>query len=334
MRNRNVSALLTLGAVAVFLLGIAPAAEAELICKKFKPSGPKVCWEGSTGSVNSTVIAQGVAAKLAKYCEGLPEDENCYIVIEFSIFGENPPDEYLDENEYCYTFTHAGTLPGGTVLFPEVGGGFDPPCSIDGQAVCFNPNNHFNRNGTAFNWPGPLSAVSDIVTCTGGGTCVSESTLGLFEDNGGVCNNLWTLDFTPYWFYGQVAFCPGGFEYESVPPAPFEVSGACCASDKRNRDGTCFREYQSGEPTESQPGLLWTTCDLPAECYDVDHNLTDACFDEDGLLEEGITFECEECTLPDGCYLDFGDEGYLDCFGADGLIGGGGDDVVLQCPVI
>jgi hypothetical protein len=308
MRNRNVMSLLTLGAVAVFLLGMAPAAEAEYIkiCKKYKPSGPKVCYYVESGSIDTTLVTRGLKGTLANYCDGLPGTEGCYIVIEISIFGDQPP--YGEDADYCSTFRDSGTFAGGTILFSE--DTYYEPCSIEGQAVCFNPDNHYNQNGTSFNLPGPLTNTSVVTTCTKSGTCITESTLGLFDGNGGICNNNWTLDFTAYHFLGQVAFCPGGYE-----------NGICCASDKRDpSDDSCDRPFQEGEYTAGQPGMLWTYCQLPTNCYK-NGMPTNACFDnKTGLLKPGVEFDCEECDLPAECYLDPGDTGYRDCFNDDGSV--------------
>jgi hypothetical protein len=301
MRKRNVTNLLTLGIVAIFLLGISPAAEAELVkvCKKVTRDGPRVCVWVDTGSVDASVLAKGIPADLAKYCEGLPGDESCYIVIEYTVFGDINP---TGEPGYCTKFTDAGTLPGGTLLFPDV----SEACLLYGQSVCYNPVGHYNNEGTAFNLPGPLSKTSEIITCTKGGSCLTEATLGKFEDNGGICNNNWTLDFTPFQFFGQVTICPGGFENLvepiSVGGIPEDL-GDCCASDARNENGTCGTPYQEGEPTAGQPGYLWTYCDLPANCYNADRTIADACLDEDGLIKADIEFDCELCELdlPNRC---------------------------------
>jgi hypothetical protein len=321
--------LITLGVVAVFLLGMVPAAEAELIkvCKKYRPSGPRVCYYVESGSIDTTLVTRGLKGTLANYCDGLPGDEGCYIVIEISIFGELPPEN--ESPDYCYTFRDSGTIAGGTILFPE--DTYYEPCSIEGQAVCFNPQDHYNRNGTSFNLPGPLTNTSVVTTCTKGGTCITESTLGLFDDNGGVCNNNWSLDFTAYDFLGQVAFCPGGFEVMTVPPLPIlpvEDAGDCCASDKRKtvefggeEVEVCDTPFQVGTPMAGQPGMLWTKCQLPDNCVDNNGQLKNACVDnETGLLKPGVEFDCEQCDLPAECYLDLGDDGYRDCFEADGSV--------------
>jgi hypothetical protein len=321
MRNRYVTTLLTFGVVAVFLLGMAPAAEAELIkiCKRYRPSGPKVCYYVESGSVDATVIAKGVSGKLANYCDGLaPGEGDCFIVIEFAIFGDIPPEG--EGADYCRTFTNAGTLPGGTLLFPEVGFSSEP-CLIEGQAICFNPQDKYNQNGTAFNLAGPLTESAEIITCTKGGTCITEATLGLFDDNGGVCNNNWTLDFTPYYFYGQVAFCPGGY---TDPP----FGGQCCATDRRAGPGDqeCYKNFQVGEPNEGQPGFLWTYCKLPDNCFK-NGQPTTACFDKKtDLLKPGVEFDCVELDLPSEC-VDTKDPDYdpslcFDVYGDGSIIPG------------
>ena len=66
---------------------------------------------------------------------------------------------------------------------------------------------------------------SEAPDCYRKGNCTTFATVEP-DGNGGVCNNNWTLLFTPEMFYGQVCVCPGGFD----------MAGTCCANEKRNGD--------------------------------------------------------------------------------------------------
>ncbi len=274
MRNRNVTSLLTLGAVAVFLLGMAPAAEAELICKKIRPSGPKVCFEAETGSVDCLTIAQGVAAKLAKDCEGLPDDEDCHIVISCSIYGTIPPGGYFPDYELCGVDEN-GDFDG----FPQG----EYACEVTGEGFCTNPgiNDYYNENGTSFNLPGPLTAFSSSATCESGGICTETVTVTA-QDSSSVCPNAnWGLEFTPREFFGQLGFCPGGYSEEWMTYIGGQEGPVCCASDKRkivNGKEVCFKTYQAGEPTVGEPGFIRTLCEYP----------------DGGPIQKNVKYNCEE----------------------------------------
>jgi hypothetical protein len=259
----------------VFLLSSALPAEAELICKRFRPSGPKVCWEASTGSVDCLAIAQGVAAKLAKDCDGTTGDADCHIVVTCSIYGTVPP----YEGGTCEFDASAGTFPG-----------CEDACSIQGQGICKNPTDHYNANGTAFNLPGPLTALGSTATCDSGGTCVSTATVT--ADGQDVCpNSQWTLYFTPIAFKGELGFCPGGFSNDVIG---YDCYGdeiyECCTNDKRKKDGSCFKPYQEGEATEGEPGYIRTSCHLPQYCFDNPAT----CLNPDGTIKKGIKYSCNE----------------------------------------
>jgi hypothetical protein len=275
MRKRYAMSLLTLGASAVFLLGMARAAEAELICKKFKPSGPKVCYEVSTGSVEFITLAKGVAAKLAKDCDGDPSNTDCHIVVIASVYGTIP--QWEDEPDYEYCGVNEDFEFDG---FPEG----ENACLISGEGQCGNPgiNVFYNPTGTAFNLPGPLTAFSTTFTCESGGTCYEEVTVSA-QDVSGICpNDNWTLlDFTPREFFGELAFCPGGFLDDLVQYSSGQWGPTCCASDKRSEIGgeiTCFKPYQDGEPTEGEPGFIRTFCQYPNQ----------------GPIEKGVKYDCNE----------------------------------------
>lgn len=265
MRKSNVLALLTLGVAAVFLLGAAPTAEAELICKKFQPSGPKVCYEVTTGSVVCDIIAQGVAAKLAKDCDGTADDPDCWIVITCSVYGTlDPYTEYPD-------YQQCGV--DGSFLYD----GFDETCLVEGEAICYNPQFKYNANGTAFNLPGPLTSVASSTTCESGGICTSSTTVQA-QDDYDICNNNWTLDFTPTEFFGELGFCPGGFD----------SAGTCCESNKR-RGGLCEKPYQRDTAFEGQPGYIRTFCELP-----------DGAFDPEGFIKKGVPYSCTDIQPDSG----------------------------------
>jgi hypothetical protein len=277
MRNRNVSALLTLGVAAVFLLAAVPAAEAELICKRFRPSGPKVCWEARTSSVEFIAIAQGVAAKLAKDCTGVTGDDNCHIEIIASVYGTiQPRGRHDPDYEECGVDSNS-EFDG----FPE---GKDA-CLIIGEGECTNPgiNNYFNENGTAF-VPGPLTNFSKAFTCDSGGTCYEEVTVSAQGFNGICPNRHWTLvDFTPREFFGELAFCPGGFLDDLVQYSSGQWGPTCCTSDKRTESAgggeiMCFKPYQEGQPTEGEPGFIRTFCQYPNQ----------------GPIEKGVNYVCDD----------------------------------------
>jgi hypothetical protein len=318
MRNRFVTSLLTLGAVAVFLLGMAPAAEAELICKKIRPSGPKVCYEATSGSVNCLAIAQGVAGKLAKECDAVSGEGECFIVVKCSIFGTVPEANVYDENplsnyETCGEILF-GQFPGGTDYFPypetepsqHVLPNCEPPCYLRGDADCLNPDGKYNPQGEAF-VGGPLTSGSATATCDSGGTCTSRATITGGSGEGICPNHNWTLDFTPEEFFGELSFCPGNYENFidlSDPNAlvPEDVGecadaldlGRCCQTDKR-KNGSCFRNFQDGEPTEGQPGYIQTYCSLPAQCYQMPWGENNPCFDSDGNIKKNVTYDCKDC---------------------------------------
>jgi hypothetical protein len=261
MRNRYVTSLLTLGAVAVFLLGMAPAAEAELICKKIRPSGPKVCFEASTGSVVCDVVAQGVAAQLAKYCDGDPENPFCWIVIECGVYGTVDPNPVYDDYTDCLIYDANGQVVG-----------FDINCLINGSAVCLNPDDHYNANGTAFNLPGPLTSEVAATTCEKSGGVCTGTAIVQAEDLFDICNNNWTLDFTPYEFLGELSICPGGFD----------TAGDCCSTNKRS-DGICSKYYQANTDFVGQPGYLRTYC-----------TLNEGDLDDNGNPKKGVPYKCIE----------------------------------------
>jgi hypothetical protein len=263
MRKRDVPILFTLGIAAVFLLGATLQAEATLVCKKFKPSGPKVCWNASTGSVNCNAFVQGLAAKLAKDCSGDVNDENCYVEITCSIFGKSGVD--------CEDF------PLG-----------EDACYIYGIGVCENPNGYYNPNGTAFNLPGPMTEYFADTTCVKGGNCAATATVDP-EGNGGVCNRNWDLIFTPTEFLGELGFCPGGFSKQMILYSDGNYGLECCANSKR-KGNACFTPFQVGEDTEGEPGYIRVDCELPQECY----QNPDACFDENGRILPDISYDCSE----------------------------------------
>ncbi len=292
MRKANVFTLLTLGIAAVLLLSSALPADAELICKRFRPSGPKVCWEASTGSVNCLAIAQGVAAKLAKDCTDAGED--CYVVVQCSIYGDvNPLTEKID-TAYCAPDAN-GNFPGDLPLCAE-------GCLLEGTGQCWNPSDHFQPQGTAFTLPGPLTSLTATATCDRGGTCVSNATITA-DGTAGCPNPNWSLYFTPHRFFGELSFCPGGFApsgetYTDCDGRRQDVM-ECCVNDKRNKDGTCFKPYQIGEPTEGEPGIIRSYCELPRGCWDPSFpGYPDpGCFvdgDVNGLIDKDIDYNCQE----------------------------------------
>jgi hypothetical protein len=298
MRNRNVSALLIVGVVAAFLLAAAMPAEAELICKKFRPSGPKVCYQASTGSVDCLAIAQGVAATLAKDCDALTGEGECYIVVKCSIFGTINPDDVKRKDpdpdySYCGQITN-GQFPGGTDCFWGIEPNCNEACYIRGEGKCLNPKLHYEENGTAF-IGGPLTSNSATATCDSGGICTSEASVDT-SGVGGCPNRHWTpLEFTPFEFYGELSFCPGGYINTGGSCTDCEGNSQdeleCCATDKRNPDGSCFKPFQVGQPTEGQPGFIRTLCTFPLEWCAENEEL---CYDDDGNILDNVPYDCNE----------------------------------------
>jgi len=141
-------------------------------------------------------------------------------------------------------------------------------CEIEGIALCLNPQDKFNPQGTAFNLPGILTAVTGDTTCTKGGKCTNFAELDP-EDTGDICNNNWTfLTFTAREFKGESCFCPGGYDLDPQ----FNLNAKCCNTCDRNMDGSCQQVYGDGTPA-----CIRQFCEVNLSNYQRGDNLLYTC---------------------------------------------------------
>jgi hypothetical protein len=233
-------------------------------CKKFQPSGPLICASWITGSTVCDNLIRGIAAKLAKDCE-MGNEDACLVEITCTIYGTQKkynkksfptqPDRGCEPTYDMYSDTFALPLD----------------CEVPGILACANPNDFYNPQGTAFNYPGPLSSDFAETTCYNGGKCEAAATIDL---NGGdyLCpNDNWSfIDFTAQQFFGEVQLCPGGFD---------AFGEKCCADGVLNDDGTCKKEYG----IDGKPGKLQEFCYVdPKKLIKKD----------DGTAVPGVAYTC------------------------------------------
>jgi hypothetical protein len=197
MRERFVIGLMRLGIAAALVASI--GTEAQAGC--FYSGGTRICTSWYTGSEICDNIIRGLPSSLLKDC--------------------TPPDAF--GNGTCPTLTCSA--------FGTVGDCSNPTsdtCSIEGVAICLNPTDKYNAQGSAYNLPGYLSEVAKSVTCSkNNGRCYGTAELD--PDGFGICNNNWSfLTFTATKLRGEVCYCPGGY-----------ANGQCCATSDRDPFGAC-----------------------------------------------------------------------------------------------
>lgn len=159
-------------------------------------------------------------------------------------------------------------------------------CGIKGIAVCTNPADHFNVNGTPFTLPGVQEAIGNVTTCDKKGKCTNELKLepSLTSD---VCiNPNWNfVTFTASEFKAHTCLCPGGFDDEDPRQ--------CCATSDRTVVGgvsTCSKLYGTGDSIGT-PTCMTAFCSVDLSTYNpfTNFSLPYDCHPNTALTCGGIT---------------------------------------------
>ena len=198
-------------------------------------SGVKYCTLWCTGSEICVNTISGLSGSISKECT---TGENCPVT-ECTAYGTVDPDTGQSSPDCTSDL-----------------GSLNPACGLAGLAVCTNPNNHFNWNGTPYTLAGSIGSASDYLVCDKKGKCTTLLKLEpQFSSEICINPNWHFLTFTASEFKGQSCFCPGGYDGD----------GDCCETSERT-SGQCSAEYGTGA-SAGTPTCILQLCTVDLSRY-------------------------------------------------------------------
>jgi len=251
MCKRLVNSLVLVGVVATLVATLATEATAAT-CTTSKTLSTQSCcsWKTTSSGVKYCAL----------WCTGSQICVNTIFGLSGNIVKDCTPGETCPVTE-CSAYGTAEAE--GTVgSCDESLDNLNPTCGIEGVAVCTNPNNHFNVQGTPYTLSGIEQTIGDVKTCDKKGKCTNQLKLEPTNTSEICINPNWHfLTFTASKFKGKTCFCPGGYD-NTTDPGP-----QCCADSSRKTDGTCVTKYGTGDSIGT-PTCLKSFCSVDLSTYD------------------------------------------------------------------